>query len=55
MVPCALTALDHWSPQVKGQGRNIASDDEMWIHVVELSVLLVTKLHPNNPETVQVL
>lgn len=31
--------------------QNIASDDEIWIHVVELSVLLVTKLHPNNPRT----
>ncbi|XP_010505689.1 PREDICTED: uncharacterized protein At2g39910 isoform X1 [Camelina sativa] len=79
VVPCALTALDHWSPEVKGQGiislvhlaknvtsgdlglygdvvldaccQNIASDDEIWIHVVELSVLLVTKLHPNNPRS----
>ncbi|KAG2285243.1 hypothetical protein Bca52824_044847 [Brassica carinata] len=79
VVPCSLTALDHWSPQVKGEGmlsfihllknvssndlglygdvvldaccQNIASDDEIWIHVVELSVLLVTKLHPNNPRT----
>ncbi|CAN8317409.1 unnamed protein product [Cochlearia groenlandica] len=79
VVPCALTALDHWSPQVKGQGmisfvhlaknvssgdlgsygdvvldaccQNIASDDEIWIHVVELSVLLVTKIHPNNPRS----
>ncbi|CAH2058677.1 unnamed protein product [Thlaspi arvense] len=79
VVPCALTALDHWSPQVKGQGmislvhlaknvssgdlglygdvvldaccQNIASDDEIWIHVVELSVLLVTKIHQNNPRS----
>ncbi|XP_010508949.1 PREDICTED: uncharacterized protein At2g39910-like [Camelina sativa] len=79
VVPCALTALDHWSPEVKGQGminlvhlaknvtsgdlglygdvvldaccQNIASDDEIWIHVVELSVLLVTKIHPNNPRS----
>ncbi|KAG2332399.1 hypothetical protein Bca4012_018020 [Brassica carinata] len=79
VVPCALTALDHWSPDVKRQGvisfvhlakttssgdlgsygdvvldaccQNIASDDEIWIHVVELSVLLVTKLHPNNPRS----
>uniref|UniRef100_A0A1J3JYZ2 Uncharacterized protein n=1 Tax=Noccaea caerulescens TaxID=107243 RepID=A0A1J3JYZ2_NOCCA len=79
VVPCALTALDHWSPQVKGQGmisfvhlaknvsssdlglygdvvldacyQNIASDDEIWMHVVELSVLLVTKIHPNNPRS----
>ncbi|CAH8390622.1 unnamed protein product [Eruca vesicaria subsp. sativa] len=79
VVPCALTALDHWSPDVKRQGmisfvhiakamssgdlgpygdvvldaccQNIASDDEIWIHVVELSVLLVTKLHPFNPRS----
>ncbi|KAL1217813.1 hypothetical protein V5N11_009585 [Cardamine amara subsp. amara] len=79
VVPCALTALDHWSPEVKGQGmislvhlaknvtsgdlglygdvvldaccQNIASDDEIWVHVVELSVLFVTKIHPNNPRS----
>ncbi|KAJ0262390.1 Uncharacterized protein HA466_0053300 [Hirschfeldia incana] len=79
VIPCALTALDHWSPDVKRQGmisfvhiakamssgdlgsygdvvldaccQNIASDDEIWIHVVELSVLLVTKLHPDNPRS----
>ncbi|ESQ52688.1 hypothetical protein EUTSA_v10016686mg [Eutrema salsugineum] len=79
VIPCALTALDHWSPQVKGQGmislihlarnvssgdlslygevvldaccQNIVSDDEIWIHVVELSVLLVTKIHQNNPRS----
>lgn len=79
VVPCVLTALDHWSPDVKRQGmisfvhiaktmssgdlgsygdvvldaccQNIASDDEIWVHVVELSVLLVTKLHPNNPRS----
>ncbi|CAE6039926.1 unnamed protein product [Arabidopsis arenosa] len=79
VAPCALTALDHWSPEVKGQGmisfihlaknvssgdlglygdvvldaccQNIASDDEIWIYVVELSVLLVTKIHPNNPRS----
>ncbi|KAL0896686.1 hypothetical protein Bca101_080647 [Brassica carinata] len=31
--------------------QNIASDDEIWNHVVELSVLLVTKLHPDNPRS----
>ncbi|KFK36884.1 hypothetical protein AALP_AA4G184300 [Arabis alpina] len=79
VVPCALTALDHWSPVVKGQGmislvhlaknvssgdlslygevvldaccQNIASEDEIWIHVVELSVLLVTKLQQDNPRS----
>ncbi|KAL0740145.1 hypothetical protein Bca4012_081658 [Brassica carinata] len=34
-----------------GYDKNIASDDEIWIHVVELSVLLMTKLHPNNPRS----
>lgn len=70
VIPSALTALDHWSPQVKGQGmlsfihlarnvnaaeigwyedvildaccQNIASSEEKWQHVVEMSVLLVT-------------
>ncbi|KAG2309367.1 hypothetical protein Bca52824_029115 [Brassica carinata] len=75
-VVTVLTVLDHWSPQVKGEGmitlihlaknvsfglygdvvldaccQNIASDDEIWNHVVELSVLLVTKLHPDNPRS----
>ncbi|KAL5998364.1 hypothetical protein ACLOJK_009304 [Asimina triloba] len=68
VLPCVLTALDHWSPGVKGQGilslihlaknvnaaelgfyeevlldeccRNIVSVDELWHHVVEMSVLL---------------
>ncbi|KAJ6690204.1 hypothetical protein OIU85_006482 [Salix viminalis] len=79
VIPCALTALDHWSPQVKGQGmisfthlaknvnaaelgqyedvildaccQNIVSDDEIWYHVVEMSVLLVTCLKRSNPRS----
>ncbi|XP_030469478.1 uncharacterized protein At2g39910 [Syzygium oleosum] len=79
VVPCALTALDHWSPIVKGQGmisfthlaknvnaaelgwyedpildaccQNIASDDDIWPHVVEMSVLLVTSTQRNNPRS----
>ncbi|KAI3783450.1 hypothetical protein L1987_42532 [Smallanthus sonchifolius] len=79
IIPCALTALDHWSPEVKGQGmvtlihlakhvscsefslyedvmldaccQNIASSDEIWEHVVEMSVLLVTCTQQNNPRS----
>ncbi|KAJ9545797.1 hypothetical protein OSB04_025504 [Centaurea solstitialis] len=79
IIPCALTALDHWSPEVKGQGmitfihlakhvnssefslyedvildaccQNIASSDEIWEHVVEMSVLLVTSTQQNNPRS----
>ncbi|KAI3508521.1 hypothetical protein L1887_23529 [Cichorium endivia] len=79
IIPCALTALDHWSPEVKGQGmttfihlakhvnssefnlfkdvildaccQNIASNDEIWEHVVEMSVLLVTSTQQNNPRS----
>nr|GEU60830.1 hypothetical protein [Tanacetum cinerariifolium] len=79
IIPCALTALDHWSPEVKGQGmitlihlgkhvkaaefslyedvildaccQNIASDDEIWECVVEMSVLLVTSTQQNNPRS----
>ncbi|KAL0303810.1 UNVERIFIED_CONTAM: hypothetical protein Sradi_6249100 [Sesamum radiatum] len=79
LIPCALTALDHWSPEVKGQGmisfiylaknvnaeeiggyadvildaccQNIASDDEIWHYVVEMSVLLVTLTQPRNPRS----
>ncbi|KAL8552079.1 hypothetical protein ACS0TY_000951 [Phlomoides rotata] len=78
-IPCSLTALDHWSPEVKGQGmisfihlgknvnaadiggytdaildaccQNIASDDEIWHYVVEMSVLLVTLTQQNNPRS----
>ncbi|KAH7548187.1 hypothetical protein JRO89_XS14G0081100 [Xanthoceras sorbifolium] len=76
VIPCALTALDHWSPEVKGQGmlafthiaknvnpaeigwygdvildaccQNIASADEIWELVVEMSVLLVTCTQRSN-------
>ncbi|PWA39824.1 Armadillo-like helical [Artemisia annua] len=79
IIPCALTALDHWSPEVKGQGmitfihlakhvkaaefslyedvildaccQNIASDDEIWEYVVEMSVLLVASTQQNNPRS----
>lgn len=79
VIPCALTALDHWSPEVKGQGmisfihlgknvkaaefswyedvildtccQNIASSDEIWHLVVEMSVLLVTCIHGSNPRS----
>ncbi|XP_058113719.1 uncharacterized protein At2g39910 isoform X2 [Magnolia sinica] len=79
VLPCALTALDHWSPEVKGQGmvslihlaknvnaaelgwyedvvldaccRNIASSDELWHYVVEMSVLLVTCIQRRNPRS----
>ncbi|XP_071715481.1 uncharacterized protein At2g39910 isoform X2 [Rutidosis leptorrhynchoides] len=79
IIPCALTALDHWSPEVKGQGmitfihlakrvspddfsfygdvildaccQNIASSDEIWELVVEMSVLLVTSIQQNNPRS----
>lgn len=79
VVPCALTCLDHWSAEVKGQGmisfihvaknvkaveldsygdvildaccQNIASDDEIWQYVVEMSVLLVTCIQRDNPRS----
>lgn len=79
VIPCALTALDHWSPEVKEQGmhslihigknlnaaelgwyeepildaccRNIASSDELWQCVVEMSVLLLTCTQRRNPRS----
>ncbi|KAL2333325.1 hypothetical protein Fmac_014538 [Flemingia macrophylla] len=79
VIPCALTAVDHWSPVVKGQGmislshvgrnvdaaelggyadvildaccQNTASDDEIWHHVVEASVVLVTLTQRSNPRS----
>lgn len=79
VIPGSLTALDHWSPQVKGQGmisfihlaknvnaaelgwyedvildacfENIASSDEIWDYVVEMSVLLVTCTQQSNPRS----
>ncbi|XP_027334706.1 uncharacterized protein At2g39910 isoform X2 [Abrus precatorius] len=79
VIPCALTAVDHWSPAVKGQGmislrhigknvhatelggyvdvildaccQNTASDDEIWHHVVEASVVLVTLTQRGNPRS----
>ncbi|CAI0411050.1 unnamed protein product [Linum tenue] len=79
VIPCALTALDHWSTEVKGQGmicfihlgknvnsaefgvyqdvildaccNNIASADEIWHLVVEMSVLLVSSIHQSNPRS----
>ncbi|XP_050250679.1 uncharacterized protein At2g39910 isoform X1 [Quercus robur] len=79
VIPCALNALDHWSPDVKGQGmisfihlaknvnavelgsygdvildaccQNIASSDEIWHHVVEMSTLLVTCIQSGNPRS----
>ncbi|CAN1257170.1 Uncharacterized protein At2g39910 [Linum perenne] len=45
VIPCGLTTLDHWSAE------NIASADELWHLVVEMSVLLVTSIHPNNPRS----
>ncbi|XP_050385997.1 uncharacterized protein At2g39910 [Argentina anserina] len=79
-VPCGLTALDHWSPEIKGQGmisfihivksvdaaelawcqdaildaccHNIASSDEIWHLVVEMSVLVVTRTQQSNPRSV---
>ncbi|XP_078175734.1 ARM repeat superfamily protein isoform X2 [Carex rostrata] len=79
VIPCALTALDHWSPEVKAQGmvtfihiannvsttelswyeeaildaccRNIPSSDELWYHVVEVSVLLLTHTQKGNPRS----
>ncbi|CAI0443474.1 unnamed protein product [Linum tenue] len=77
VIPCALTALDHWSPE--GQGmicfirlgknvnaaefgvyqdvvldaccHNIASADEIWHLVVEISVLLVSSIRRSNPRS----
>ncbi|KAF6160953.1 hypothetical protein GIB67_007594 [Kingdonia uniflora] len=79
VIPCALTILDHWSPQVKGEGmrsfvhlmknvsaaelswyedvildiccRNIASTDELWHHVVEMSVLSLIYFQGKNPRS----
>lgn len=79
IVPCALTCLDHWSPEVKGQGmicfihlgknvtfselswygdvildaccQNIASADEIWHLVVEMSVVMVTCIQGSNPRS----
>ncbi|CAI0411051.1 unnamed protein product [Linum tenue] len=45
VIPCALTALDHWSTE------NIASADEIWHLVVEMSVLLVSSIHQSNPRS----
>ncbi|MCD7449828.1 hypothetical protein HAX54_001744 [Datura stramonium] len=80
VIPCALTALDHWSSEVKGQGmvslihlaknvnaaeigwyedvildaccQNIASDDEIWERVVQMSVLMVTFTQKSNPRSI---
>ncbi|KAM1126183.1 hypothetical protein ACFX2B_040893 [Malus domestica] len=79
VIPCALTALDHWSAEIKGQGmisfihiaknvnaaelgwfqdvildaccQNIASSDEIWELVVEMSVLIVTCTQQSNPRS----
>ncbi|KOM39141.1 hypothetical protein LR48_Vigan03g252300 [Vigna angularis] len=79
VIPCALTAVDHWSAVVKGQGmislahigrnvdaaelggyvdavldaccQNTACDDEIWHHVVEASVVLVTLTQRSNPRS----
>ncbi|MCD9638517.1 hypothetical protein HAX54_022524 [Datura stramonium] len=79
VIPCALTALDHWSSD-KGQGmvslihlaknvnaaeigwyedvildaccQNIASDDEIWERVVQMSVLMVTFTQKSNPRSI---
>ncbi|XP_054788470.1 uncharacterized protein At2g39910 [Prosopis cineraria] len=79
VIPSALTAVDHWSPEVKGQGmisfthlaknvdttelggyadvildaccQNVAASDEIWCHVVETSVILVTSVQRNNPRS----
>lgn len=79
VIPCALTTLDHWSPEVKAQGiisfihiaknvkvtelslyedaildaccQNIPADDELWYHVVEVSVLLLTCTQRSNPRS----
>lgn len=79
IIPCGLTALDHWSSEVKGQGmisfihiaknvntaelggygdvildaccHNIVSDDGIWPHAVEMSVLLATSLQRDNPRS----
>ncbi|XP_033509739.1 uncharacterized protein At2g39910 isoform X1 [Nicotiana tabacum] len=80
VIPCALTALDHWSSEVKGQGmvslihlaenvnaaeigwyedvildaccQNIASDDETWERVVQMSVLMVTFTQKSNARSI---
>ncbi|KAJ8532215.1 hypothetical protein K7X08_012138 [Anisodus acutangulus] len=80
VIPSALTALDHWSSEVKGQGmvslihlaenvnaaeigwyedvildaccQNVASDDEIWEHVVQMSVLMVTFTQKSNPRSI---
>ncbi|XP_019259700.1 PREDICTED: uncharacterized protein At2g39910 isoform X2 [Nicotiana attenuata] len=80
VIPCALTALDHWSSEVKGQGmvslihlaknvnaaeigcyedvildaccQNIASDDDIWERVVQMSVLMVTFTQKSNPRSI---
>ncbi|WVZ78778.1 hypothetical protein U9M48_026434 [Paspalum notatum var. saurae] len=79
VIPCALTTLDHWSPEVKEQGmvsfmhiaknvkvtelslyedaildaccQNIPADDELWHHVVEVSVMLLTCTQRSNPRS----
>ncbi|XXG51595.1 hypothetical protein AAC387_Pa03g0128 [Persea americana] len=79
VIPCGLTALDHWSPEVKGQAmivfihlarnvnaaelgwyedaildaccQNIASSDELWHHIVEMSVLMITCMQRSNPRS----
>ncbi|XP_061356692.1 uncharacterized protein At2g39910 [Gastrolobium bilobum] len=79
VIPCALTAVDHWSPEVKRQGmisfthigknvdaaeaglyedvildaccQNTAASDEIWDHVVETSVVLVTLTQRSNPRS----
>ncbi|KQK17320.1 uncharacterized protein At2g39910 [Brachypodium distachyon] len=79
VIPCALTALDHWSPDVKEQGvvsfmhiaknvkvtelslyedaildaccNYIPADDDLWYHIVEVSVLLLTCTQRSNPRS----
>lgn len=79
VIPSALTALDHWSVEVKGQAmvsfihlaknvnatelgcyenvildaccQNIACNDELWHHLVHMSVLLVTCTQRRNPRS----
>ncbi|XP_002530409.2 uncharacterized protein At2g39910 [Ricinus communis] len=79
VIPCGLTALDHWSSEVKGQGmisfvhlarnvhatelgwyedvildaccQNMASADEIWHLVVEMSILLATHIQRSNPRS----
>ncbi|PKU72262.1 uncharacterized protein At2g39910 isoform X2 [Dendrobium catenatum] len=79
VMPCALTTLDHWSPEVKEQGmlalihlgknvnatelgwyeeafldvccRNIATSDDLWSRIIEVSTLLLTCTQRKNPRS----